>query len=634
MAAELIGLGQPDRAAHVLDETLALWRGEPFADLELWDLAAIETARLHELRLQAEELLVDALLASDRSADAAASAATLVEAEPLRERRWQQLALAQVRCERRSDALASLRRCREMLREELGLDPGSGFHELEQSILLGDPSLLDVRRAGVLGEHCPWPGLQSYDRDHADAFFGRAAETASALALLRGRGVLVVVGPSGVGKSSFVHAGVTPVLERAGHTVTSVRPGPAPRLPRRVRRPGGGPVRGGLRPQTSTLRRATRYFADLVEHARHGPLIVCLRADRMPDVADHPDLSRLVERGLFLLGPMDAAGLRSAVEQPAARAGWYVEPGLVDLLLRDLEGEPGALPLLSHALVATWERREGRTLTVAGYHASGGVRGAVSQTAEDVYSRLGRDQQASLRALMLRLVSSGPEGEPLRARVPRQLVSRDLARAALVERLVGSRLLTSDEGMVTLAHEALVHAWPRLREWLEEDVERRRTLQHLAGAAEAWASLGRPDSELYRGVRLAKVLELEADLAPLEREFPSTRPRPWRSPRRTPQRNAPACSREATGGSAFSSSGWRACLSSRWWRVCWQSTSRGEPSRHPSRRTRGGSAQRRSWTTTSPGACSSPLRRHASTRPTTPCATSRLRWHAFPNSSG
>ena len=515
---ELLRLRQPDRAAHLLDETLALWRGQPFTDLEHWDVAAIETARLQELRLQAEELRVDALLASGRSADAAAAAATLVERDPLREPRWQQLALAQVRLGRQADALASLRRCRALLREELGLDPGAAIDELEQAILRGEPSLLDVDREQEAREDCPWPGLQSYERDRADTFFGRDGETVSALALLRGRGVLVVVGPSGVGKSSFVLAGVVPALEREGRRVTVVTPGLEPRLPGRYNVLVVDQCEEVFSLDVEAAARDA-FFKDLVEQGRRGLLVVCLRADRMPDVADHPDLSRLVERGLFLLGPLGPAGLRSAVEEPAARFGWHVEPGLVDLLLRDLEGEPGALPLLSHALVVTWERREGRTLTVAGYQASGGVRGAVSQTAEELYTRLGNDQQATLRRLMLRLVSSGPEGERLRARVPQQLVSRDPMNAALVDRLIGSRLLTSDEGMVTLAHEALVLAWPRLRGWLEEDEERHRTLQHLAGAAAAWAALGRPDSELYRGVRLARVVELEAEMAPVEREF-------------------------------------------------------------------------------------------------------------------
>ena len=118
----------------------------------------------------------------------------------------------------------------------------------------------------------------------------------------------------------------------------------------------------------------------------------------------HPAFARLVERGLYLLGAMGEADLRAAIEGPARQAGLLLEPGLVDLLVREVEGEPGALPLLSHALRQTWERREGRTLTVAGYRATGGIRGAVAQSAEAVYERVAAEQRPLLRDLLLRLV--------------------------------------------------------------------------------------------------------------------------------------------------------------------------------------------------------------------------------------
>ena len=95
------------------------------------------------------------------------------------------------------------------------------------------------------------------------------------------------------------------------------------------------------------------------------------------------------------IGQMTSAELRSAIEEPAKRAGWEFEAGLVDLMLNDIGAqdggapEPGALPLLSHALLATWERRRGRTLTLEGYHAAGGVRSAIAETAESVYRSTG-----------------------------------------------------------------------------------------------------------------------------------------------------------------------------------------------------------------------------------------------------
>ena len=504
---ELIALGQYDRAAYTFAEALELWRGRPYPDLESWDVAAIETARLQELRLQAEELRVEAVLGSGDHDAALVMAQPLAAEAPLRERRWMLLAMAAYRAGRQNDALQALRRCREMLRDELGIDPSLEVTELEHAILSQDPGLLEVEQAPPEADTCPWLGLSSYDADDAAMFFGRESEIASAMTQLRGRGVLAVVGPSGVGKSSFVRAGVAATCAREGMTVAIITPGahPPDRLPR------ADLLVVDQCEEVFTLctdaRRRGSFLAALETHARGGLLVLALRADRMSDVAANPELARLIERGLYLLGGLTAAGLRAAIEKPVAQAGLRIEPGLVDLLLRDLEGEPGALPLLSHALVETWVRREGRTLTVDGYRESGGVRGAVAQSAEDVYTQLDPGQQDALRALMLRLVSAGPAGEPLRARVPRRLVSVDADQDRLVEVLVGSRLVTSDDDSVTLAHEALARAWPRLQDWLQEDVEGRRTLHHLASAAEAWESLDRPDSELYRGVRLARALE-------------------------------------------------------------------------------------------------------------------------------
>ena len=220
---------------------------------------------------------------------------------------------------------------------------------------------------------------------------------------------------------------------------------------------------------------------------------------------------------------MSPEDLRAAIEGPARQAGLIVEPGLTDLLVREVENEPGALPLLSHALRETWLRREGRTLTVAGYQASGGIRGAVAQSAESLYGELDRDQRRALHDLLLRLVSRGTEGEPVRSRLPRRQVVTHPAQDELVDRLVRSRLVTSDDGVVEIAHEALARAWPRLRGWLEDDIEGQRILHHLSATAEAWDSLGRPPSELYRGVRLAQALEWQErphpDLTATEREF-------------------------------------------------------------------------------------------------------------------
>ena len=223
-----------------------------------------------------------------------------------------------------------------------------------------------------------------------------------------------------------------------------------------------------------------------------------------------PGFARLVERGLHLLGPMAEPDLRAAIEGPAHQAGLLLEPGLVDLLVLEVEGEPGALPLLSHALRQTWERREGRALTVDGYQATGGIRGAISRTAEEVYERVPVDQRSDLRDLMLRLVGSSVDGEPVCTPVPRRSLVHGPEHDHLVDLLVDARLVTSDDGVVELSHESLARAWPRLQGWLDDDADGQRILRHLSGAADAWDSMGRPDTELYRGVRLRTTLDWRA----------------------------------------------------------------------------------------------------------------------------
>ncbi len=141
-------------------------------------------------------------------------------------------------------------------------------------------------------------------------------------------------------------------------------------------------------------------------------------------VTEHAGFSRLVERGLHLVGALDEEALRSGRHRSCrSRRAWSSSTGLVDLLVHEVRDDPGALPLLSHALLETWQRREGNTLTVDGYRATGGIHGAVAQSAEQLYGQVEPDQRHQLRDLVLRLVSPGVDGEAVRTRVPRRLVA-------------------------------------------------------------------------------------------------------------------------------------------------------------------------------------------------------------------
>ena len=516
---ELLTLGSYEHAAFTLRDALALWRGPALVDLEDWEPASQQAEQLEELRREAQELWLEAALKAGHHREVLAEAQAMVRAMPLRERRWQLLALAQYQSGRQGEALRTLHDLRQVLVGELGVDPGPEAVALEQAILRQEPGLIVEPAQAGPEEGCPYRGLTPYDVADAEGFFGRDKDVAACMQRLGHEGVLAVVGPSGSGKSSLVRAGIAAALERDGRSVVVITPGTHPLdmlsgLPDRSPHPIL--VVDQCEEVFSLCRDAAeqRAFLDrVVDHARTAPVVVALRADRMGDVSGHPGFARLVERGLYVLAGMSTDELATAIDGPARQVGLLVEPGLVDLLVREVESEPGALPLLSHALRETWLRREGWTLTVSGYQASGGIRGAVAQSAEDVYAEVDEDERRALRDLLLRLVTPGLDGEPVRSRVPRRLVVSDPAQDHLIDLLVATRLVTSDDGVVELAHEALARAWPRLGAWLQDDVDGQRILHHLTSAADAWNSLGRPDSELYRGTRLARAVEWRAKAA-------------------------------------------------------------------------------------------------------------------------
>jgi DNA-binding SARP family transcriptional activator/WD40 repeat protein len=528
-ARELLALGEPDRAAYQLGEALALWRGQPFLDLESWQPVAPEVRRLEELRLEAEELKAQGELAAGRVGEVLATCQTLVREAPLREQRWALLARAQYQAGQQAEALRTIHQLKSVLSRQLGIDPSRDVVALEQAVLQQDPSLVVPEQLGDVLAACPWQGLRAYDVEDADWFFGRERDVTACLEIVSVQHVLALAGPSGSGKSSLLRAGVGSALRARGHRLVTVTPGARPMEALGVVR-GADPRTVLLVDQAEEVFTLCqddderRLFLDsLVDETERRTIVVALRAARLSDVAQHSSFSRLVERGLYLVGGLDEDGLRATIEAPARQAGLLVEPGLVDLLVAEVARDTGALPLLSHALLETWQRREGRTLTAAGYRSSGGIQGAVAQSAERLYAALDPDERPHLRDVMLRLVIPDDEGDPVRAKVPRRLLDRDGGRDELVERLVAARLVTSDEGVLAISHEALARAWPRLRTWLDDDVDGQRILHHLAATADGWDALGRPDTELYRGVRLARALAWQdqhgSSLNPVETDF-------------------------------------------------------------------------------------------------------------------
>jgi WD40 repeat protein/tRNA A-37 threonylcarbamoyl transferase component Bud32 len=391
---------------------------------------------------------------------------------------------------------------------------------------------------------CPFKGLASFEPVDAEYFFGRERLVAELVARLVGGTFLGIVGPSGSGKSSVLRAGLLPALAggvlpgSAGWRRVLIRPGERPldELRRVLVSGASDPLAEAVEAlapnerlflavdQLEELFTACRSqteraaFAESLARAAADPegraiVAVALRADFYGRFAAYPALAGLLGASHVLVGPMQASELRRVVGLPASRVGLEVEPELADALVDDLEGEPGALPLLSTALLELWQKREEDTLVLAAYRESGGVHGAVARLAEGTYARVADERKPIVRALMLRLVGEGERETPVRRRAP--LAELDLERnpgaADVLETLAESRLVTVGEGSVEVAHEALLREWPRLREWIEEDAEGRRLRRHITRAATDWDASGRDPGELYRGARLAAALDWTAD---------------------------------------------------------------------------------------------------------------------------
>ncbi|KAB7739382.1 hypothetical protein GA707_20420 [Nostocoides sp. F2B08] len=520
-------LERRDLAEVALVEALGLWRGRPLAELDDWEPARAWVAGVQQARLNAEEELLTVQLESGEHDRAVGRALALAEEQPWRERRWALLALAQYRSDRQADALATLRRARSELAGQLGVDPGPELVALESAILRQDPELLEFHRSSAVrgDDECPYPGLEAYDVEDAEMFFGRTETVARIVRRLDEAKVVVLVGDSGVGKSSILRAGVVASLRESGRDVALCMPADDP-IPaaQAALAACAGPAVLAVDQLEDSLRtgRVEEWLQWLARRSCDAaPVVASLRSDYVGRLATVPAFAGLAEPGLHLVRPLDGESLREAIEGPAHAFGLTLEPGLVELVVRDAQDQPGAQPLMSHALAETWRARAGRVLTVAGYESVGGISGAVARTAERLHQALDEADRVRLRSIMLRL-SSIESGTPSRVRVPRSTFDEPGLR--VVEMLVRSRLATSGQGTVELAHEALIRAWPRLRRWLDEDAEGIRIWRHLARAASGWDDLGRPDSELYRGSRLHVAREWRqraqgAELSELETAF-------------------------------------------------------------------------------------------------------------------
>src|SRR3954447_15166701 len=539
----LLEAGDTGQADRLLAQALDLWRGAAYQGYRYTRFGAAEGDRLDELRSIAAEDLVESRLGSADPGRLVPELEAMVRDEPLRARRWAPLMVALYRAGRQAEALQAFARAREVLVGELGVEPGVELQRLQTAILAHDP---DLDRAASSPEPaidvCPYKGLARFETTDAAFFFGRELVVAEAIGDLVRNPFLALIGPSGSGKSSLLRAGVVHAL------ASGAIPG-SERWPAFVIRPGDHPVaalgdaldeRSGhtflaidqfeeVFTACADLDERTE-FLDAITSAAATPddavtVTLAMRADFYGHCAEHRPLATLIARHQILVGPMDADELRRAIERPAARAGLTIEDGLVDALVSDTVGQPGALPLLSTALLELWTRRRDRTLRLEDYLRAGGVEGAVARLAEDAFGLLDETEQAAAKRILLRSAAPGDGADVVRRQAPLAEfdLDRDEAAARAMAVLADARLITVSEGTAEVAHEALLREWPRLRTWLEEDADGRALQRHVTEATHSWHEGGRAAADLYRGARLTAAWDWlgvhAADLNDLERQF-------------------------------------------------------------------------------------------------------------------
>jgi energy-coupling factor transporter ATP-binding protein EcfA2 len=424
---------------------------------------------------------------------------------------------------------------------------------------------------------CPYVGLDAFQEENRTVFYGRQRLIDSMLESLRENRLLCVVGASGSGKSSLVRAGLVSTLKAGGlsgsetwHYYRPVVPGSTPveTLARLVQISGQADD-GSLEQHSDRFRHEPNYLCRLVDGLNQTPAVViidqyeelvtlcnddqerqafidnliCLvqspgtrhviiltmRVDFEAQVARLDEFYSLFEQSQVRVTAMNARELREAIVEPADKVGLRFEEGVVDALLRDILGEPAALPLLQFTLLKLWENRERNRITWEAYRRLGGGRLALARSADAFFEGLIPEEQVTARRILLRMVRPGEGLEVTSNRVRREslyqageardrvdrVLDRLIHQAHLVRLTQGYR---PEDAQVEVAHEALVRNWPRLVEWLDEERENMRRRLRVTMAAEQWAAMGKDPGALLRGAALEEALRYE-DLNELEAEF-------------------------------------------------------------------------------------------------------------------
>ncbi len=557
----------PAAASEQLEAALSLWRGDALEDFRYDDFAQAEINRLDELRVATFEARIEADLRQGRSGELIGELDALSSAHPLRERPICLKMLALYRAGRQADALRAYEQFRLLLGEELGIEPSPELHRMEEQILLHDSRLQAPRGRRTAASPSPsmvnpFKGLRAFREGDAEDFFGRDRLVADVVRRLDdGLPLVALVGASGSGKSSVVQAGVVPALRKNAiegsdsWLVAQMVPGSRPfaELEAALLRAAFDPpdslsaLREGER--LGILRAALRVlpepasrlllvidqfeelftlvkdettrqqFLDALVEALSDPhsrvtVLLTLRADFYDRPLQHAPIGTMIGAGVVNVVPMTPDELEQAVNEPAARAGITVEPALMAEMLSDVIGRPGVLPQFQYTLTALFDRRVDHKLKAEAYRAMGGLAGALTRRAVELFAGLSKGEQQAARQLFLRLVSISNGDEWSRRRVPaEELIALDLdivELQAVIDAYGDARLLTFDRDPVAgaptveVAHEALLTEWERLRKWIDaarSDIQRQL---RLATAADEWRSSADDPDYLLAGSRLAE----------------------------------------------------------------------------------------------------------------------------------
>jgi len=496
-----------------------------------------------------------------------------IKMEPFQEAAHQQVMWIWTNSGRRNEALAHYEDFQKLLKVELGVTPLKQTQQMYQQLLDGDlPSpptetLILRREAKTVGE-CPYRGLAAFREQDALFYHGREKFVQQLVEALNRRSLVgVILGSSGAGKSSLVHAGLYPRLKSEGDwLIMDLRPGSQPfeslanalstalepnlnETDRLIEShkladaltSGELPLRNVLEqiqkkhlgvdhlllmldqfeelytlfPEPELRHQFIDMMIDAVspvETLQTSPftLLMTLRADFMGLVLSHRPLADVLQDGTFIMGPMNRDELRTAIQNPAKNQGAAFEPGLVNRILDDVGEEPGNLPLLEFALTLFWDQLDEGWFTHAAYENIGRVEGAMARHAEKVFDGLDASGQETAQRIFVQLVQPGQGTEDTRRIATRLELGTD--NWSLIQELADKRLVVTgrnEEGMETveLVHEAMIQGWDRFRRWMDADRGFRIWQEGLRAAIRGWQVSDHDEGALLRGTPLVHAEE-------------------------------------------------------------------------------------------------------------------------------